>query len=104
MHTASALWLSETILVEGAVYIYVPIVGIDLATAVDARFESVEPEDAAGDEISLLFCLRKFREVATGGDAAFKNHADGLAGANAFRNFVQTAGCPEGVFNVRWRA
>jgi len=104
MDAARALRLAQTIFVMRAVYIYVPVVCIDVATAIDAGFESIEPEDPAGDEIGLLFGIGKFREVATRGNAALEDHAGGLPGADPFGDLMQAARRAEGIFDIRWRA
>jgi hypothetical protein len=100
MDAARALRLSQTIFVMRAMYIYVAVVSIYLAAAIDAGFEAVEPEDAAGDEIGLLFGIGKLREVPTRRDAAFEDHARGLSDADPFGDFVQAARCAEGVLDV----
>jgi hypothetical protein len=67
-HAAGAERFAEAVLVIGAVDVDVALVGIDVAAAIDARFEAAQPEDATGDEIVVLVASgssEKCRPVGT---------------------------------------
>src|SRR4051812_16479975 len=103
-HTAGTQWFAEARFLIGAMNVNISVMGIDLSAAVYAGFEAAQPEDAAGDKVGIGVRFRQFGIVPTGGNTRLEDHADRLAGADAFGNFMQAPWGAEGVLNVGRRS
>lgn len=87
----------------GAVDVYVAGVGVAIAALVVSRLESVEPEDACGDEIGRLLFGREFPIAFSGIDSAFEDGAERGVGAEFVRDSVKAGWGAEGVFEAGGR-
>lgn len=86
MDATAGRWLADARLVRRAVNVNVASARIHIATAVEARFETFQPENAAGD-----FGVRKFRlRGVADGFARFENRSRRCASADFFRDSMQS--------------
>ncbi len=70
----------------------VAVVGVDIAAAVEARFETVEPEDSVGDGGVGMTFLDQARGLASAEDRALRR-----AGTDLVRDAVESQGRAMGV-------
>jgi len=90
--------------VIGPVDIDVAGVAIHISALIHPSFQTVEPENAGRDQIGLSFAVGQLVEMLTDRDATFEDHARGLTGADAIRDFVQSAWGAERAFDIGRRA
>ena len=95
--------LADTIFMIGAVDIDVALVAVAAVPAVLAGFQAAEPNDTGGNQVATLFLLGVIGKMLTGGDAAFKDHAQWFAIADLVGQCVQSERCAVGISLARGR-
>jgi hypothetical protein len=97
----SADRLTDPVLVLGAMDIDVAVVGVDVASRIDSRFQSAEPEDPARDETGRRVVeFGDLREMMARRHPVLENDARGLSRADPFRDFMKPSGSPQGMGDI----
>lgn len=75
----------------GAMNVNIPAMGIHVASLIYSRFQSIQPQDAARDQIGVSCIFGQLIEVVANGNASLENHSDGLPGTNSLADFMQAS-------------